>query len=156
MNRAGRKPPPRARPPARRIRGIPETTWRRLVAAARRVRAYAYAPYSEFPVGAALLAEDGAVFVGANVENSSFGLTLCAERAAVVSAVAAGRRRFRALALVAGRGAPAFPCGACRQVLHEFAPELPIRLVSAEGRIRDVRLDELLPLGFGPRDLRRG
>ncbi|MBN1770694.1 MAG: cytidine deaminase [Deltaproteobacteria bacterium] len=135
---------------------MPETTWRRLVAAARRARARAYAPYSRFQVGAALLTDDGTVFVGANVENSSFGLTICAERAAVVSAVANGYRRFRALALVAGRGEPASPCGACRQVLHEFAPDLPIRLVSADGRTRDVRLGELLPLGFGHRDLKRG
>lgn len=137
-------------------RAIPAATWRRLVAAARRARARAYAPYSRFHVGAALLADDGTVFVGANVENSSFGLTICAERTAVVSAVANGHRRFRALALVAGRGEPASPCGACRQVLHEFAPDLPLRLVSADGRVRDVRLGELLPLGFGHRDLKRG
>lgn len=146
----------RGRTSARRASAIPETTWRRLVAAARRARARAYAPYSRFQVGAALLTDDGTVFVGANVENSSFGLTICAERAAVVSAVANGYRRFRALALVAGRGEPASPCGACRQVLHEFAPDLPIRLVSADGRTRDVRLGELLPLGFGHRDLKRG
>lgn len=155
MSGGGGTSPSRVRAAARRVSAIPEATWRRLVAAARRVRARAYAPYSGFPVGAALLADDGAVFVGANVENSSFGLTICAERAAVVSAVAAGRRRFRALALVAGRGTPASPCGACRQVLHEFTPELPLRLVSADGRVRDVRLNELLPLGFGPKDLRR-
>jgi cytidine deaminase len=129
--------------------------WRRLVAAARRARANAYAPYSRFAVGAALLTEDGTVFTGANVENASLGLTICAERSAVVAAVAAGRRRFRALALVAGRGEPASPCGACRQVLHEFAPGLPIRMVAADGRVRDTTLRELLPLGFGPADLVR-
>lgn len=146
----------RSRGARRRDAAIPDATWRRLVAAARAVRARAYAPYSRFHVGAALLAEDGTVFVGANVENSSFGLTICAERTAVVSAVAHGQRRFRALALVAGRGEPASPCGACRQVLHEFAPHLPVRLVSADGRTRDVRLDELLPLGFAHDDLKRG
>ncbi|MBI5499023.1 MAG: cytidine deaminase [Deltaproteobacteria bacterium] len=127
--------------------------WSRLLAAARRARARAYAPYSRFAVGAALLADDGTIFAGANVENASFGLTICAERSAVVAAVSAGKRRFLALALVAGRGAPASPCGACRQVLHEFAPDLPIRMASADGRTRDVRLTELLPLGFAHEDL---
>ena len=129
--------------------------WARLVEAARRVRERAYAPYSKFAVGAALLADDGTVFVGANVENASFGLTVCAERNAVAAAIAAGRRRFRALALVAGRGKPAAPCGACRQVLHEFAPDLAIRMVSAQGKACDVRLAELLPLGFAHEDLRK-
>jgi cytidine deaminase len=125
------------------------------VAAARAARRHAYAPYSRFAVGAALLADDGAVFVGANVENASLGLTVCAERNAVFGAVAAGRRRFAALALVAGRSDPAYPCGACRQVLHEFAPDLPIRLVSAAGRVRDVLLADLLPAGFAHGDLVR-
>jgi cytidine deaminase len=145
--RAACRPPPAARRP------LP---WRRLVAAARRARANAYAPYSHFAVGAALLTADGTIVTGANVENSSYGLTICAERSALVSAVAAGHRRFRALALVAGRGTPASPCGACRQVLHEFAPDLPIRLVSTDGRTRDTTIRELLPLGFGHADLRRG
>jgi cytidine deaminase len=101
------------------------------------------------------LARDGTIFTGANVENASFGLTICAERAAVVAAVTAGRREFRALALVAGRGEPASPCGACRQVLHEFAPDLPIRLASADGCTRDVLLCDLLPLGFAHGDLKR-
>jgi len=130
--------------------------WARLVAAARRARGNAYAPYSRFAVGAALLTADGTIVAGANVEISSYGLTLCAERSALVAAVSAGHRRFRALALVAGRGTPASPCGACRQALHEFAPDLPIRLVSLDGRTRDTSLRELLPLGFGPGDLRRG
>ena len=127
--------------------------WSRLLDAARRARSRAYAPYSQLAVGAALLAEDGTIFVGANVENASFGLTICAERSAVVSAVAAGQRKFRALALVAGRGEPATPCGACRHVLHEFSPNLPIRLASADGRTLDVRLSELLPMGFAHKDL---
>jgi cytidine deaminase len=130
--------------------------WARLVAAARHARTHAYAPYSGFAVGAALLARDGTIWAGANVENSSYGLTICAERSAVVSAVAAGRRHFKALALVAGRGEPASPCGACRQVLHEFAPALPIRMVSADGHVRDVTLAELLPFGFAHEDLERG
>ncbi|MBI5490405.1 MAG: cytidine deaminase [Deltaproteobacteria bacterium] len=129
--------------------------WPRLLAAARRARARAYAPYSRFAVGAALLADDGTIFAGTNVENASFGLTICAERSAVVAAVAAGRRRFLALALVAGRGEPASPCGACRQVLYEFAPDLPIRMASADGRTRDMRLSDLLPLGFAHKDLVR-
>jgi len=150
--RAGGAPSPPASPPAN-IRSLP---WRRLVAAARRARANAYTPYSRFAVGAALFTADGTIVTGANVENSSYGLTICAERSALVSAVSAGHRRFRALALVAGRGTPASPCGACRQVLHEFAPDLPIRLVSTDGRTRDTSVRELLPLGFGHADLRRG
>jgi cytidine deaminase len=132
------------------------TPWPRLVAAARHARTHAYAPYSGFAVGAALLAHDGTIWSGANVENSSYGLTICAERSAVVAAVAAGRRHFTALALVAGRGEPASPCGACRQVLHEFAPRLPIRMVSADGNVRDVTLAELLPFGFAHEDIERG
>jgi cytidine deaminase len=144
------------RHPRPRTKNQQPPPWSRLVAAARHARTHAYAPYSGFAVGAALLARDGTIWAGANVENSSYGLTICAERSAVVSAVAAGRRHFKALALVAGRGEPASPCGACRQVLHEFAPALPIRMVSADGHVRDVTLAELLPFGFAHEDLERG
>ncbi|HKF00618.1 MAG TPA: cytidine deaminase [Actinomycetes bacterium] len=123
-----------------------------LVAAARAARARAYAPYSGFAVGAALLTEDGTVVPGANVENASYGLSICAERAAVAAAVAQGHRRFVAVA-VAGPGTdPVPPCGACRQVLLELpAGRALVVLAAGErgGRRLRARLDQLLPHGFG-------
>ncbi len=119
----------------------------RLVEAARRAQAMAYAPYSRFPVGAAVLAEDGRVFPGCNVENSSFGLTVCAERNAVAAAVVAGARPT-AVAVVANGKAVA-PCGACRQVLAEFAAAMPVILATSAGGDRQVTsLDALLPEAF--------
>jgi len=120
----------------------------RLMEEARRARRMAYAPYSRFPVGAALLTRSGRVFVGCNVENASYGLTTCAERAAVFAAVAAGERRFTAIAVTAreGRGAP--PCGSCRQVLQEFAPAMWVYWRSDRGRILKSRLKALLPKAF--------
>jgi len=107
----------------------------------------AYAPYSKFRVGAALLAGDGRVFTGCNVENRSFGLTICAERSAVVQAVNAGCRSFRALAIAApDSDVPVGPCGACRQVLSEFMPpEAPVFFGGASPERVDVTLGELLP-----------
>jgi len=115
--------------------------------AARAVRDRAYAPYSRFRVGAGLETEDGSVFVGCNVENASYGLSLCAERAALAAAVAAGFRRFRRLVVVSDSDPPASPCGACRQALAEFAPTL---VVEAVGRRHHSRwtMAELLPAPF--------
>ena len=119
-----------------------------LVAAALDVRQRAYAKYSQFFVGAALLAKDGRTFVGCNVENVSYGLTICAERSAVFAAVAAGATQFELLAIASAGGVT--PCGACRQVLVEFAPDLPILLVDAEQPqvIREANLRDLLPGAF--------
>ena len=118
---------------------------------ARAAMRLAYCPYSKYAVGAALLAKDGRVFTGCNVENASFGLTLCAERVAVTSAVAAGCRDFAALAVTASGAVFPYPCGACRQVLAEFgAPNLPVYLagMDAEAGIRQYPLGELLPFAF--------
>jgi cytidine deaminase len=125
-----------------------------LIAAARAAQANAHAPYSGFRVGAALQVEDGRVFVGANVENASFGLTICAERVAVGCAITAGAQRFARLVVVSDVDPPAAPCGACRQVLAEFGGTLLVEAVGPRGR-RAWRLDELLPDRFGPADLGR-
>jgi cytidine deaminase len=116
-----------------------------LLEAARSARSQAYAPYSHFLVGAALLDSEGNIHPGCNVENLSYGLTLCAERNALVSAIARGQRNFIALALVADTKIPLSPCGACRQVLAEFAPELVIVTGNLRGDEETLSLKILLP-----------
>jgi cytidine deaminase len=123
----------------------------RVMAAALTARDRAYAPYSRFPVGAAVLA-GGEVFAGCNVENASFGLTICAERVAVFSAVAAGHRRIEAVAVAGGPSGPTAPCGACRQVLHEFGPNMTVILNQGDQPVT-MPLTSLLPLAFGPDDV---
>ncbi|HEV3152587.1 MAG TPA: cytidine deaminase [Candidatus Baltobacteraceae bacterium] len=123
-----------------------------LVERARAARERAYAPYSKFAVGAALLCDDGAIVEGVNVENASYGLSMCAERSAVFAAVAGGRRAFQAIA-IAGPGSTATaPCGACRQVLNEFNPSLAVAYAGPDGVVRTT-LDRLLPAAFGPQSL---
>jgi cytidine deaminase len=129
--------------------------WRSLVEAADAVRAHAYAPYSRYRVGAALLAADGRVFVGANVENASYGLCQCAERSAVGAAIAAGVRTFKAIAIVTDGPEPATPCGACRQVLAEFPPSFPVRCATPDGSVVESDVATLLPRAFGPSHLAR-
>jgi cytidine deaminase len=124
-----------------------------LIEAARSAQSRAYAPYSNFRVGAALETVDGTVFTGCNVENASYGLTICAERAAVSAAVGAGARRFRRAVVVSDVDPPAAPCGACRQVLAEFGLDLPIDGVGSQRKVT-WRLAELLPAAFGPEQLR--
>ncbi|HET6837421.1 MAG TPA: cytidine deaminase [Gemmatimonadales bacterium] len=124
-----------------------------LLTAARQVQAQAYAPYSNFRVGAALESADGRVFVGCNVENASYGLTICAERAAICAAVSAGVREFSRAVVVSNVDPPAAPCGACRQVLAEFGLNLSIEAVGSARTLR-WQLSELLPAAFGPEQLR--
>jgi cytidine deaminase len=120
-----------------------------LFAAARAARASAYAPFSGYAVGAAVRTADGRIFAGCNVENRSFGLTLCAERAAVAAAVAAGARELRAVAIVTDDDPPAAPCGSCREVLAEFGDDgLPVHLEGRGGARRTLTLGELLPHRF--------
>lgn len=117
--------------------------WQILVDEAWKARSQAYAPYSKFQVGAALLSEDGRVFHGCNVENLSYGLTNCAERVAIGAAVAAGVRRFVAVAVVADTAVPISPCGACRQVLAEFG--VPLVVLANRFERLEFSLDQLLP-----------
>ena len=124
------------------------TTASKLVEVAREVRLRAYAPYSRFLVGAALLSTDGRIFTGCNVENASYGATICAERTALVKAVSEGCREFEALALVTAERPPVTPCGMCRQVLAEFAPGLRVYLASTSGPHSTVSLARLLPRAF--------
>ncbi len=128
---------------------------RRLMAEAERARRTSYAPYSRFRVGAALLAADGRLFHGCNVENASLGLSICAERNAVWKAVSEGARKFVAIAVTPGVGRGASPCGACRQVLHEFAPRIRVLWRDPKGRVVEASLKTLLPYPFGPRSRRR-
>ncbi|HRR32820.1 MAG TPA: cytidine deaminase [Kiritimatiellia bacterium] len=123
---------------------------RKLIAAAREAAARAYCPYSNYPVGAALLTRDGRIVTGCNIENVSFGLTLCAERVALVKAVSEGLCGFAALAVVGGEQTAAAPCGACRQMLAEFCtPEMPVYYARLTGgRCVATTLDALLPRAF--------
>jgi cytidine deaminase len=123
-----------------------------LLDAARAVQRRAYAPYSRFQVGCALEADDGRVFVGCNVENASYGLTICAERAAVCAAVASGARRFVRAVVVTDADPPAAPCGACRQVLSEFGRDLTVDGVGPSGSVHWT-ITQLLPAAFGKEQL---
>ena len=123
-----------------------------LIRLAAEAKSRAYAPYSRFRVGAALLAEDGKIFHACNVENSSYSLTICAERNAVFQAASSGRTSFQAIAIASDSDEFLTPCGACRQVLAEFNPSIEIILTTPDGRYTSTTLTELFPM---PADLRR-
>ena len=132
--------------------GAPAVSDEELLALARLAMEQSYSPYSRYPVGAALLSDDGRVFQGCNIENASFGLTNCAERTALFKAVSEGARAFRAIAIASRDSAP-YPCGACRQALNEFAPDLRVLVTWGGGQVDKTTLPALLPHGFGPKDL---
>ena len=125
-----------------------------LIEAAKEARKWAYAPYSQYPVGAALFTASGRIYEGVNVENAAFPMTICAERVAIFKAVSEGEREFRAIAVVTKNGGS--PCGACRQVLAEFGLETVVIIADEEGRLRrETTVAELLLESFGPPDLDR-
>lgn len=123
------------------------------MSAAMEARTHAHAPYSNFKVGAALESEDGRIFTGCNIENASYGLTMCAERVAMFKAISEGARRFRAIAVVTGSAALTPPCGACRQILWEFAGDLLVELGNEHGQTETLRMSDLLPKAFDSRNL---
>ena len=132
-------------------------TDRELVERAFAMHAFSYVPYSRFPVGAALLCADGTVFTGCNVENAAYGSAICAERTALLKAVSEGHREDWQAIAIAGRGADyCWPCGACRQMLYEFAPRLQVLAARPDGTFRAASLSELLPHAFGPESLEKG
>jgi cytidine deaminase len=116
-----------------------------LIAAATAAKSTAYAPYSKFSVGAAILTKSGRIFTGCNVENLSLGLTICAERSAAAAAIAAGDKEFVMISVVTDSKRPAVPCGACRQVLAEFSPRMRIVAATTKGEVEEFELTELLP-----------
>ena len=121
-----------------------------LVQKAVEMQKFAYCPYSKFPVGAALLCADGSVFTGCNVESAAYGSTICAERTALLKAVSEGHREDWSAIAVAGKGMEfCWPCGSCRQMLYEFAPDLRVLAVRGDGEFEEAKLSDLLPRGFG-------
>lgn len=121
--------------------------------AARLASQHAYCPYSEFPVGAAVLSDRGEIFSGCNVENASFGLTVCAERNAIFHAVCRGHEHVCAVVIVTPTEFPVPPCGACRQVINEFGPDAEIIIFAKDNKELHVNMEELLPKAFGPHNL---
>ncbi|MCC5895849.1 MAG: cytidine deaminase [Alkalibacterium sp.] len=131
-----------------------EQTKKDLVSKATEMLDRAYVPYSKFPVGAALLTKDGAIYSGCNIENASFGLTNCAERTAIFKAVSEGNKSFEYLVVTGNTDGPISPCGACRQVLVEFCePDMPVLLTNKKGKVKETTVSELLPGAFQSGDM---
>ena len=128
-------------------------TDRELISQAQEAMKFAYVPYSRFPVGAAIECSDGTVITGCNVENAALGSTICAERTAVVKAISSGHRDFIRIAICSSVMDYCVPCGACRQVLSEFAPKMEVLCVRSDGRYVSYNLGDLMPFPFGPESL---
>lgn len=135
---------------------LAESLVKRLIEAAKAASTQAYSPYSAFPVGAAVVTEGGIIFAGCNVENASYGLTICAERSAIFQAVAQGKRQLQAIVVYTPTRHPTAPCGACRQVINEFGPHAEVISVCDGSEVLRSSLLELLPNAFGPHNLREG
>lgn len=129
-------------------KALSQDVYKKLYVKALEVRKNAYAPFSGFKVGAALLTDDGSIYTGVNIENSSYGATICAERTAFVKAISEGHRGFKALAVTAGSDQEALPCGICRQFMYEFSPKMEVVTGTDTEHLNVRTLEELLPLGF--------
>lgn len=127
--------------------------YKKLIKEAENARKRAYTPYSKFKVGAAILTSDGKIFTGCNIENASFGLTVCAERVAILKAISEGSSKFEAIVIVGDTNRPCSPCGACRQVIYEFSEDIKIIMYNLKGDIQIKKMRELLPEAFSKNDL---
>ena len=127
--------------------------YEKLIKEAEKARKKAYTPYSKFKVGAAVLCDDGKIFSGCNIENVSFGLTICAERVAFFKAISEGSTKFKAIAVIGNTDKPCSPCGSCRQVISEFSEDIPLIMANLKGDVRIKKIKELLPEAFGKNDL---
>ncbi len=125
----------------------------KLIKEAEKARKKAYAPYSKFKVGAAVLCANGKIFTGCNIENASFGLAVCAERVAIFKAISEGSTKFKAIAVIGNTDKPCSPCGACRQVISEFGEDIPLIMANLKGDVKIKKIKELLPEAFGKNDL---
>ncbi|MCA0983063.1 cytidine deaminase [Halobacillus yeomjeoni] len=129
-------------------------TEEQLIQQAKEIRERAYTPYSKFPVGAALLTEDGTVYTGCNIENAAYPVTCCAERVAIFKAISEGHTQFNQIAVVADTKRPVPPCGSCRQVMSEFfSADVKIHSTNLQGQTKTLTMDELLPFSFAASDL---
>jgi len=127
--------------------------YEKLIKEAEKARKKAYTPYSKFKVGAAVLCDDGKIFSGCNIENASFGLSICAERVAFFKAISEGSTKIKAIAVIGNTNKPCSPCGACRQVISEFGEDIPLIMTNLKGDVRIKKIKELLPEAFGKNDL---
>jgi len=132
---------------------VKEEEFKKLIKEAEKARKRAYTPYSKFQVGAAVLCSDGKIFTGCNIENASFGLTICAERVAMFKAISEGSTKFEAIAVIGDTDKPCSPCGACRQVISEFGEDIPLIMANLKGDVQIKKIEELLPEAFGKNDL---